>query len=203
MFYVGLVALLPLIFFLFARLDALHGDLNRLSSTDSLTGLANRRAFMERLHAEVRRQARTRRPLSLVLVDADHFKRVNDQHGHPVGDQVLATLASLLSLGVRSPTDLVARLGGEEFALLLPDTTLDEVEAVCWRLQKRLNAERFLDASGRPFKVTVSMGAVEGLAQPAEALLRQADSNLYRAKEGGRDRVVYSVLGPTLAEALA
>lgn len=202
-FHVGWIVIASLIFVLFGRLDAVHAKLNRLSATDALTGLANRRAFMERLHAEVRRQARTRRPLSLVLVDADHFKRVNDTHGHPVGDEVLAMLGRLLSMGVRTPVDMAARLGGEEFALLLPDTTVDEAEAVCWRVQQRLAAERLTAPSGEPLRITVSMGVVEGLGQSPEQLLRQADHNLYQAKAAGRDRTIYSVLGPTLAEASA
>ena len=202
-FHVGWVVIAFLIFMMFGRLDAVHAKLNRLSATDALTGLANRRAFMERLNAEVRRQARTQRPLSLVLVDADHFKRVNDTHGHPVGDEVLAMLGRLLSLGVRTPVDMAARLGGEEFALLLPDTTLDEAEAVCWRVQQQLAAEHLTAPSGEALRITVSMGVVEGLGQSPEHLLRQADHNLYRAKDAGRNRVVYSVLGPTLAEACA
>lgn len=202
-FHVGWIVIAALIFTLFGRLDAVHGKLNRLSTTDALTGLANRRAFMERLNAEVRRQARTRRPLSLVLVDADHFKRINDAHGHPAGDQVLAMLGRLLSLGVRTPVDMAARLGGEEFALLLPDTTVDEAETVCARLQQRLAAERVGIPSGDVLRLTISMGVVEGLDQSPELLLRQADGNLYRAKETGRDRAVYSVLGPSPAEASA
>lgn len=199
-FHVGWLVIATLIFMLFGGLDAVHAKLNRLSTTDALTGLANRRAFMERLNAEVRRQARTRRPMTLVLVDADHFKRVNDAHGHPAGDQVLAMLGRLLSLGVRTPVDMAARLGGEEFALLLPDTTVDEAEAVCWRLQQRLAAERVELPSGVALGVTISMGVVEGLDQPPEQLLRQADANLYRAKETGRNRAVYSVMDPLPAE---
>lgn len=199
-FHIGWLVIATLIVMLFGRLDAVHAKLNRLSATDALTGLANRRAFMERLNAEVRRQARTRRPLSLVLVDADHFKRINDTHGHPAGDQVLAMLGRLLSLGVRTPVDMAARLGGEEFALLLPDTTVDEAEAVCWRLQQQLAAERVGIPSGEVLRLTVSMGVVEGLDQAPEQLLRQADGNLYRAKEAGRNRAVYSVLGPLPAE---
>jgi diguanylate cyclase (GGDEF)-like protein len=199
-FHVGWIVIACLIFVLFGRLDAVHTELDRLSSTDALTGLANRRAFMSRLKAELRRQARTRRPMTLVLVDADHFKRVNDRHGHPVGDQVLAMLGRLLSMGVRTPVDLAARLGGEEFALLLPDTTLDEAEAVCSRLQQQLAAERVITPSGEALRLTVSMGVVEGLDQPPEHLLRQADTHLYEAKAAGRDRAVYGVLGPLPSE---
>lgn len=199
-FHVGWVVVAGLIFMFFGRLDAVHAKLNRLSTTDVLTGLANRRAFMARLNAELRRQARTGRPMSLVLVDADHFKRINDTHGHPAGDQVLAMLGRLLSLGVRTPVDMAARLGGEEFALLLPDTTVDEAEAVCWRLQQLLAAESVRAPSGDVLRLTVSMGVVEGQGQRPEQLLRQADTNLYQAKAQGRNRAVYSVLGPLPSE---
>lgn len=199
-FHVGWVVVAGLIFMFFGRLDAVHAKLNRLSTTDVLTGLANRRAFMARLNAELRRQARPGRPLSLVLVDADHFKRINDTHGHPAGDQVLAILGRLLSLGVRTPVDMAARLGGEEFALLLPDTTVDEAEAVCWRLQQLLAAESVRAPSGDVLRLTVSMGVVEGVGQRPEQLLRQADTNLYQAKAQGRNRAVYSVLGPLPSE---
>jgi diguanylate cyclase (GGDEF)-like protein len=199
-FHVGWVVVAGLIFMFFGRLDAVHAKLNRLSTTDVLTGLANRRAFMARLNAELRRQARTGRPMSLVLVDADHFKRINDTHGHPAGDQVLAMLGRLLSLGVRTPVDMAARLGGEEFALLLPDTTVDEAEAVCWRLQQALAAESVRAPSGDVLRLTVSMGVVEGVGQRPEQLLRQADTNLYQAKAQGRNRAVYSVLGPLPSE---
>lgn len=182
------VVMLGLLGLLFDRLDQVHAKLRRLSYTDGLTGLANRRRAMEVLHNEVARQARTGQPLSLVLIDADHFKQVNDQHGHDVGDQVLRTLGSLLLACVRSPTDVACRLGGEEFALILPDTRLDHVEAVCERLRQQL-ARRSFGHGNEAFKVTLSMGAVEGHGQGVESLLQQADQQLYRAKSTGRDRL--------------
>lgn len=199
MFYVGLVVVLTMLLVLFGRLDAVHGRLNRLSYTDGLTGLANRRHFMDRLAAEVRRQHRTQRPLTLVLIDADHFKRVNDNHGHPAGDEVLSALARLMADSLRGPTDLAARLGGEEFALLLPATTLAEAESVCRKVSEGLAAKVF-QADGRPFQVTVSMGLTQCQGgQDIEAVLQQADRNLYRAKNAGRNQFVSSVLGELAA----
>ncbi len=189
--YVGAVVVVALVMTLFGWLDALHAQLNHLSVTDALTGLFNRRAFMARLHAELLRQRRTQRPLCVVLIDADHFKQINDRLGHLGGDAVLQSLSAMLLLGVRAPTDLVARLGGEEFALLLPDTRLDEAQAVCARLQQRLRERRWMDGA-ESLTLTLSMGAVESLGQSAEAILRQADAHLYQAKQTGRDRVVAS-----------
>jgi diguanylate cyclase (GGDEF)-like protein len=197
-FYTGLVAILVMLLVLFGRLDAVHQRLNRLSYSDGLTGLANRRHFMDRLAAEVRRQRRTHRPLSLVLIDADHFKQVNDNHGHPVGDEVLATLARLLSASVRGPADLVARLGGEEFALLLPDTTVAEAETVCQRVHSALARHDF-QAHGQSFQVTVSMGLTQCHGQDADTALAQADRNLYRAKMAGRNQFISSVMGELAA----
>ncbi len=191
-FYAGLVVVSTMLMVMFGRLDAQHRKLSRLSYTDGLTGLPNRRYFMERLQAEVTRQARTAQPLSLMLVDADHFKKVNDSHGHAVGDEVLTVLARMLGESVRTPTDLAVRLGGEEFAVLLPDTTVDEAETVCRRIHDRLAAHTF-QPSGQPFQLTVSIGVAQCRGQSAELVLKQADRNLYRAKQEGRNRSIYSV----------
>lgn len=191
--YVGAAVVVALILVLFWRLDGVHARLNHLSMTDALTGLANRRHFMDRLAQEFLRQAQTGRPLSVVLIDADHFKQVNDRHGHPVGDEVLQALASALALGVRSPTDVAARLGGEEFALLLPETAEAAAAAVCERLREALGQRQFASPEG-VFRVTVSMGLVESVASSAQAVLAAADANLYEAKATGRNRVVASRL---------
>ncbi|MFY9460762.1 MAG: GGDEF domain-containing protein, partial [Aquabacterium commune] len=143
--------LLPLIMLLFGRLDRMHARLMRLSQTDGLTGLANRRRFMEILQAEVARRHRTGRPLCVVLIDIDHFKSVNDAHGHLAGDAVLRELAALLIASVRAPSDLPARLGGEEFALILPDTPEDEALRVCERLRERVAAQTF-QGDGTPLR---------------------------------------------------
>jgi diguanylate cyclase (GGDEF)-like protein len=191
-FYAGITVISAMLLVMFGRLDAQHRKLNKLSYTDVLTGLPNRRYFMERLQAEVLRQRRTHQPLSLLLIDADHFKRVNDAHGHAAGDEVLRVLARLLGEIVRTPTDLAARLGGEEFAVLLPDTTVDEAEAVCWRVHGRLATHLFEEA-GAAFHITLSIGVAQCNGHSADAVLKLADRNLYRAKQEGRNRSVYSV----------
>lgn len=201
--YVGTPSVLIIIMLLFARHDALHQRLRQLSITDGLTRLSNRRHFMDRLQEALLHQQRSRQPLSVVLIDADHFKHINDRYGHAMGDQVLTTLAGVLTQCLRGPGDLVARLGGEEFGVLLPDTSLADAEAVCRRLQQQLKDARFSTA-GASLIVTVSMGAVQCLGVDAQALLRQADANLYRAKAAGRDRTESSVLeAPMCEEALA
>ncbi|RZI84583.1 MAG: GGDEF domain-containing protein [Rubrivivax sp.] len=191
-FYLGWLILLALIFKLFQRLDALHQQLAKLSYTDVLTGLANRRFFMERLASEARRQTRSGMPFCLILLDVDHFKRINDRHGHHAGDEVLRHLSQVLIEGVRTPIDQSARIGGEEFAVLLPDTTLAATEVVCRRIADCLRQHTFT-ANGEKFHLTVSMGVVECRGEPIEAALKQADRNLYKAKQGGRDRAVYSM----------
>lgn len=189
----GSVVLLGLLLILFERLDELHAKLRRLSYTDGLTGLANRRRAMEVLHNEAARQARTGQPMSLVLIDADHFKQVNDQFGHDMGDNVLRALGRLLMSCVRSPTDVACRLGGEEFALILPDTGREQAEAICARLREQLSRQTF-GAGETAFKVTLSMGVIESSGQGVEALLKQADHQLYMAKSTGRDRVCVASL---------
>jgi diguanylate cyclase (GGDEF)-like protein len=192
-FYAAWAVLLPLILILFSRLDELHAQLSKLSYTDVLTGLANRRYFMERLTAEAERQGRSQQPFSLVLMDADHFKRINDQFGHAAGDEVLRFLADTLVAGIRTPTDQSARLGGEEFGLILPDTNQTAAAVVCQRIANALRTHQF-EIKGQKFSVTVSMGVVECHHIDIEHALKQADLNLYQAKDEGRDRIVYSRL---------
>lgn len=192
--YIGLPLTVTLVLMLFGSHDAVRHRLARLAITDPLTGLANRRHFMERLQQELARQRRNDRPLTVVSLDADRFKRINDEHGHAKGDEVLVALATIMLIGVRSPTDLVARLGGEEFALLLPDTPLSEAEVVCKRLQALLAAHRFESASGQEFVVTMSMGMTQCQGVDVVQVLQEIDTNLYTAKAAGRDRIVCSVL---------
>lgn len=189
----GSIVLLGLLLILFERLDQLHAKLRRLSYTDGLTGLANRRRAMEVLNTEAARQARTGQVMSVVLIDADHFKQVNDQHGHDMGDKVLRTLGRLLMSCVRSPTDVACRLGGEEFALILPDTRREQVEAICARLREQLARQTFGEGEAT-FKVTLSMGVVQSSGQDVEQLLKLADDQLYLAKSSGRDRVCVAKL---------
>ncbi len=163
--------------------------LRNVTSCDHLTGLVNRRAFFEAAELEVQHWHRQPRPLSIVMVDADHFKRVNDAHGHAAGDAVLRHLAAGLSATFRT-MDVVARIGGEEFVVLLPDTTLDGACGVAARLCQRI-AEHAVEVDGQSIRYTVSAGvatmdaSVDGVAE----LLKRADAAMYAAKAQGRNRV--------------
>jgi len=154
----------------------------REAETDALTGLFNRRALFER-------SLRLRGSVAVVVFDIDHFKQVNDRHGHQVGDTVLQTFASLLAANVRDG-DLAARLGGEEFVIILPDTTTDDAAQIAERIRQNFAAQQFISSSGN-FAVTVSAG-IAGGDNDADiiALLRQADTALYDAKRSGRNRVL-------------
>ncbi|MDQ2778908.1 MAG: sensor domain-containing diguanylate cyclase [Pseudomonadota bacterium] len=157
---------------------------------DHLTGLANRRAFFEAAELEVLRWQRAPRPLSLLMLDADHFKRINDQLGHAAGDAVLKTLAGRLAANFRG-MDVVGRIGGEEFAVLLPGTPLDRARAVAERLCASLTQDR-IAYEGDDIGLTVSVGVatMEPGVDGINALLGRADLAMYQAKAAGRNRVV-------------
>lgn len=182
------------------RMEALAsqvGELQRLSSTDGLTGVHNHRHFQERLRDEFRRAQRYDDAMSLILLDLDHFKNVNDRYGHTAGDGVLREVAAALQRGVRE-TDLVARYGGEEFAVLLPRTHLTGALTVAERVLKELRALR-LGTEGH-LRVTASLGVSSfphRFVLSPEQLLLTADEALYRAKHEGRDRIcLHSQLAP-------
>jgi diguanylate cyclase (GGDEF)-like protein len=192
---VMVVASLPisgLLFFVAATLHMHRRALETLVRTDGLTGLANRREFMTMLEREGLRQARSGRPLSIVMFDVDHFKRVNDQHGHPAGDEVLARLGLILRTSTRENVDTAARYGGEEFVLLLPETDLSGAQQVAEKISAKLRAQDFV-AKGQAFKVTQSAGVAQVVQGDVEGALRVADRNLYQAKQAGRDRIVATV----------
>lgn len=179
------------------ELDAAHDtlkqqneELERLSITDGLTGLSNRRRLMEVLDVEARRAKRHKRPFALVMLDVDHFKQVNDTHGHLAGDEVLKRLASLLREEIRE-VDYAARYGGEEFLLMLPETDLDGGAEVAERIRARMATEKFA-VDGDTVTITVSGGVTEcpEAGEPAEAVIARADDALYKAKRRGRNRVV-------------
>ena len=163
--------------------------LRSIISCDALTGLVNRRAFFEAADLEVKRLQRQPHPLSIVMVDADHFKRINDAHGHAAGDAVLRHLAAGLSATFRV-TDLVARIGGEEFVVLLPNTALDDAFAVASRLCERI-ASHAVEIDGKSISYTVSVGvaSMEAVADDVSDLLKRADTAMYAAKALGRNRV--------------
>jgi diguanylate cyclase (GGDEF)-like protein len=172
-------------------------SLRYMANTDGLTGLANRRRFEERLGEEVERAHRYGRPLSLVLLDLDHFKTVNDTWGHPVGDRVLTGTADVLRSVLRE-MDVAGRVGGEELAVLLPETDQSGAEALAERLRRQIRAFEHRSGYDRAFHVTASLGIAclaRGAAADAETLFSTADRALYEAKGGGRDRVVTKALG--------
>ena len=164
-------------------------------SCDHLTGIANRRAFFEAAEIELTRWRRQPRPLSLVLLDADHFKAVNDQYGHPAGDAVLRDLAATLTASFRD-VDVVARVGGEEFAVLLPSTAAAGALAVANRTLAAISA-RHVEYDGVRIAYTVSGGvaAMDEGVTGLDALMKRADQALYVAKKAGRNRI--SIWEPT------
>ena len=178
--------------------SAAEAELAQLSRTDALTGLPNRRAFEEafgRTFAEARRHGG---PVGLLVVDADHFKRYNDRFGHAVGDQVLQALARALSAALRRPADLVARVGGEEFAILMPDTDAEGAAHVAERVHEAVS-DLVVETGGESVgRITVSIGLAFGLPRqggtPAD-LFGLADAALYEAKATGRNRTCYAVMG--------
>ncbi len=160
--------------------------------TDPLLGVYNRRYMDQRLKEEVLRANRYDMPLSVCIMDIDHFKRVNDSYGHPIGDEVLKQLCELLRNKVRE-VDLFARYGGEEFVMILPNTGPREALILAERLRKAVeDSPVVIESGGRlEFNVTVSLGlttAASG-ARESQRLLREADQALYRAKASGRNRV--------------
>ena len=174
---------------LLSRLIDQNAELERLATTDGLTGLANRRRLFERLEQEMYRARRYGTALSLVMFDIDHFKRVNDRWGHAAGDQVLREIARETHQLLRK-TDRAGRYGGEEFVVLLPETDLAEAILTAHRLHQQISETVITPELGVPVSVTISAGvATLAPAESGEALIHRADQALYRAKQGGRDRV--------------
>lgn len=183
-----------------AELRAANERLAQLALTDPLTGVGNRRAFDEALARELDRWRRYRSRLALIAVDLDHFKRVNDLHGHAVGDATLRSVAALLQLGTRT-ADAVYRTGGEELAVLLPETGLREAADVAERLRVSVAQHTIAVRDAETLRCTASFGvaALELLdCVTGDALVDAADRALYAAKRGGRDRVLVSAARRTL-----
>lgn len=173
----------------------LYSPLVEQAERDHLTGLFNRRLLEDRIAAEDARFHRYGRPTALLILDIDHFKAINDTHGHEAGDAALQALARVIRSTVRE-TDLAARLGGEEFVVLLPETALAGALEIAERLRKRVE-ELELEWEGRPIELRVSVGAAaapECVIGPAE-LLAAADAALYESKRGGRNRVTAAPYG--------
>lgn len=168
----------------------LYMKTRELSVRDELTGIYNRRHFQQVLQMEWKRATRFKRPLSLLMIDIDHFKEFNDSFGHPHGDKVLKLIATLLSKNLRE-VDTIARFGGEEFVVLLPDTDRDGAMVVGEKLRRLVEIERF-DEGGRqimPLTVSVGIAVFPEDAKEMDDLIDHADIALYEAKDGGRNRV--------------
>jgi diguanylate cyclase (GGDEF)-like protein len=161
----------------------------RLAITDSLTGLYNRRHFFELADNELQRARRYRRFLSAIMLDIDHFKQVNDTHGHAVGDHVLKEVADCCRQTMRKE-DVLGRYGGDEFAIMLPESNLVATCQVAERLRQRI-AQKPIDTEVGPVTVTVSLGVstLDDECSNPETLLANADQALYVAKRSGRNRV--------------
>jgi len=159
------------------------------ATTDALTGLKNRRYFLEILGQEMERARRYRRPCTLAFVDLDRFKRINDTHGHAAGDHVLCEFARLLAGELRG-ADQVGRVGGEEFAVLFPETGLSQAARACEHLQATVRAHTVAFGSlSLSFTFSAGLTEVDFRDDSVAAVMRRADQALYRAKEGGRDRI--------------
>jgi diguanylate cyclase (GGDEF)-like protein len=167
----------------------LHSRMQRLAITDSVTNLYNRRGFYELARREIERARRFGHSLSVIMMDLDQLKTVNDTYGHAVGDQVLRTLADRLSQHVRE-FDILCRYGGDEFALLLPETDLFMASSVAERLRASI-ADEPIDTDGGPVPITISLGITKATPSTSnlEELLKSADRALYAAKQGGRNRL--------------
>ena len=174
------------------ELEVKNAELERLSSQDGLTGIANRRIFDEFIDKEWMRAAREKQPISLILIDIDHFKLYNDNYGHQGGDDCLRRVAQALASTVRRPGDLVARYGGEEFAVVMPGTDAEGAASIADALRSRIEELHLRhEFSTTADHVTISLGVatmVPDGSQQAEVLVAAADKALYEAKESGRNR---------------
>ncbi|MBI4927430.1 MAG: diguanylate cyclase, partial [Anaerolineae bacterium] len=169
----------------------LHEQQHQLAITDPLTGLYNRRGFFELARHELEHSRRFNRPLSVMMLDIDHFKQVNDTYGHNIGDEVLRQLAERMKSVLRE-VDLICRYGGEEFCFVLPESNCNFDCTVANRIQTSVRGQPFV-CEGIDIKITVSIGAstMETLSITLEELIEQADEALYQAKQQGRDRTVH------------
>jgi len=181
------------------RREKVEAELAQLASTDPLTKLANRRVFEATFQKEWRSAARSGDQVAILMLDLDHFKRVNDTYGHRIGDHLLAAVAEAIRASLTRPRDLAGRYGGEEFAVLLPETDLGGASVIAERIREAVERVQVPDGAGAWVGSTVSVG-VAAMASDRESdlekLLQIADRNLYTAKQAGRNRVVCSSAKP-------
>ena len=174
------------------RIIKLEQQILKLATTDALTGILNRRAFMERMNQEINRSRRGKTPLSFIMSDIDHFKDVNDRHGHQAGDLVLQKFVEQL-ISLSRSYDLVGRYGGEEFTICLPGTDTSQTRLIAERMRKSVeNMKIMLPNGSQSIQITASFGTASLLQEPEEgvdSLIKRADDALYKAKNEGRNRV--------------
>lgn len=184
-------------------LQEANSKLERLSQIDALTGLANRRFFDQQFALEHARHLRGTGGLSVLMLDIDYFKNINDRYGHAVGDVYLQKIAAVLMSVISRPNDLAARYGGEEFVCILPDTDLPGALKVAEQIREEVIALHLDNAKKPPQPLTISVGVatLQGAHSSADDLLKQADVQLYRAKDAGRNRVCGIVLSESVAKA--
>jgi len=168
----------------------MEARLRKMAKTDSLTGVSNRRHFFEKAEAELQRSRRYDRPLSVLMLDLDHFKSINDTHGHEAGDRVLVAVTELINGRLRD-VDVLGRMGGEEFAVLFPETAAGQAASVADRIREVVEHAR-VPGDNAEVSVTVSIGVAElqDGDRTVDALIRRADKTMYKAKEQGRNRVM-------------
>jgi diguanylate cyclase (GGDEF)-like protein/PAS domain S-box-containing protein len=188
-----------------SRQKALQQELERIATTDSLTGIMNRRQFFHLGDAEIYRASRYRTPMSVVMLDVDHFKKINDTHGHGVGDECLKALAKCVTSTIRR-SDFFARLGGEEFAILMPETGIEDAAALAERVRLAVQKINVPLPAGRcHFTISAGVSVHEPGTTDLSQLLQNADEALYEAKDAGRNRVRVAhpdgALGPDLMAA--
>ncbi|MBN2339931.1 MAG: diguanylate cyclase [Deltaproteobacteria bacterium] len=167
-----------------------HEEIYRMTIVDGLTGIYNKRFFLDELSREAERARRYERPLSLIMFDIDHFKQINDTYGHVAGDAVLQTLSKLVQANIRQ-SEIFARYGGEEFAILIPEITINGASSLAEKIRNLISEHHFQFENQR-IPVTVSLGVdVLNHDNPSpKALIKRADQKLYQAKKAGRNRVV-------------
>lgn len=178
-------------FHLIVALERARKMVHELAMVDALTGLSNRHRFVPAAKREIDLARRHGQPLAILVVDADHFKYINDAHGHLAGDQFLVEIGHRFRATLRA-TDLLARWGGEEFIVLLPNTPVAQAQQLAERVREAVSASAQLKLQGQEIQVTVSIGAAGatvGQALPLDGLIQLADRALYKSKRAGRDRV--------------
>ena len=182
------------------ELEALNKELAEKTTLDDLTGLYNRRFYDQKILAEYRRSRRNLTPLSLMVIDIDHFKRVNDTYGHIAGDQCLQALAQIMKKTVQRSADIACRYGGEEFCMILPETTIEGAKALAEELRQRvMNAPVLFQAETISLTISCGIATYQQQAEASpESIFAAADAALYQAKQAGRNQVV--VAKPQLLE---